>query len=102
MSYSTDLTDTEWEILEPILHQILPILKATRPPNWTKREILNGIFYQLKNGCNWQDLPKYLPPYSTVYWYYKQWRSQGVLEELMIFLHSRVREQVKKNRIGLH
>ncbi|WP_445251642.1 MULTISPECIES: transposase [unclassified Microcoleus] len=27
------------------------------PSNWTKREILDGIFYQLKNGCNWQDLP---------------------------------------------
>ena len=102
MSYSTDLTDTEWEILEPILHQILPIKKVTLPPDWTKREILNGIFYQLKNGCNWQDLPKDLPPYSTVYWYYKQWRSQGVLEELMRVLHSRVREQVKKNRSGLH
>ncbi|MEG4571994.1 hypothetical protein QUA56_04595 [Microcoleus sp. N3A4] len=50
MSYSTDLTDTEWEIIEPILHQILPIKKATRPPNWTKREILNGRFYQLKKA----------------------------------------------------
>ena len=29
--------------------------------------ILDGILYQLKNGCNWQDLPKDLPPYSTVY-----------------------------------
>jgi len=40
--------------------------KQTRPPNWTKGEILDGIFYQLKNGCNWEDLPKDLPPYSTV------------------------------------
>ncbi|WP_424407073.1 transposase [Microcoleus sp.] len=37
-----------------------------RPPNWTKRDILDGIFYLLKNGCNWEDLPKDLPPYSTV------------------------------------
>jgi transposase len=101
MSYSTDLTNTEWFILEPILHQILPIKKATRPSNWTQREILNGIFYQLKNGCNWQDLSKDLPPDSTVYWYYKQWRSQGVLEELMRVLHSQVRDQVKNHRSGL-
>ncbi|MBN3945622.1 MAG: transposase [Nostoc sp. NMS7] len=33
------------------------------------RDIFNGILYQLKNGCNWQDLPKDLPPYSTVYWH---------------------------------
>jgi transposase len=37
--------------------------------HWTKGEIIDGIFYQLKNGCNWEDLPKDLPPYSTVYWH---------------------------------
>jgi len=64
MPYSTNLTDAEWEILSPLLNQILPHKKKTRPPNWTQREILNGIFYQLKNGCNWADLPKDLPPYK--------------------------------------
>ncbi|WP_445301737.1 transposase [Microcoleus sp. MON1_C1] len=58
MPYCSSLTDSEWEIMEPILHQILPTKKQGRlPSNWTKREILDGIFYQLKNGCNWQDLP---------------------------------------------
>ena len=100
MPYSSSLTDEEWEILEPLLSQLLPQKKRTRPPNWTKREILDGIFYQLKNGCNWEDLPKALPPYSTVYWYYKQWRAEGVIEELMSVLHSQVREQVKKKPSG--
>ncbi|MFO0048560.1 MAG: transposase, partial [Pseudanabaena sp.] len=47
----------------------------------------------LKNGCNWADLPKDLPPYSTVYWHYKQWRASGVLREIMTALHEQVREQ---------
>ncbi|WP_445267965.1 transposase [Synechococcus sp. C9] len=47
---------------------------------------MNGILYQLKNGCNWCDLP----PYSTVYWHYKQWRAAGVLTELMHRLHQQV------------
>ena len=102
MPYSTNLTDAEWETLSPLLSQILPLKKKTRPPSWTQREILNGIFYQLKNGCNWADLPKDLPPYSTVYWHYKQWREQGVIEDLMRVLHSQVRSPVKKNRSGLH
>ena len=102
MSYSTNLTDALGEILSPFLYQILPQKKITRPPNWTQREILNGILYQLKNGCNWADIPKDLPPYSTVYWYYKQWRSQGAIGKLMRVLHSQVRAQVKKNRNGLH
>lgn len=57
MPYSSSLTDAEWEILEPLLVEILPQKKRTRPRNWTKRELLDGIFYQLKNGCNWEDLP---------------------------------------------
>lgn len=96
MPYSSSLTDEEWKILEPLLPQILPHKKRTRPSNWTKREIVDGILYQLKNGCNWQDLPKDLPPYSTVYWHYKQWRAAGVIETLMNTLHAQVREQVKK------
>ncbi|MEH1774085.1 MAG: transposase [Nostoc sp.] len=53
MAYSSSLTDKEWKLIEPLL----PQKKQTRPPRWTKRQILDGIFYQLKNGCNWCDLP---------------------------------------------
>jgi transposase len=96
MGYTSDLSDKEWESIEPLL----PKKKKTRPPEWTKREILNGIFYQLKQGCNWADLPKDLPPYSTVYWYYKQWREAGVLDSLLNALHSQARKQVKKSLNG--
>ncbi len=96
MPYSSSLTDREWVLIEPLL----PKKKKTKPPTWTKRQILDGIFYQLKNGCNWCDLPKDLPPYSTVFWHYKQWRSQGVMDNIMDTLHQQVREQVKKNRSG--
>ena len=96
MPYSSSLTDKEWEIIEPLL----PKKKRTKPPVWSKREILDGIFYQLSNGCNWQDLPKDLPPYSTVYWHYKQWREAGAIKKLMNALHEQVREQVKKKLNG--
>jgi transposase len=96
MGYASSLTDKEWEIIEPLL----PPKKKTKPPKWTKRQILDGIFYQLKNGCNWGDLPKDLPPYSTVFWHYKQWRTDGVIEKIMSDLHAQAREQVKKNQNG--
>jgi transposase len=98
MPYSSSLTDKEWEIIEPLL----PLKNLTKPPTWSKREILDGILYQLKNGCNWSDLPRDLPPYSTVYWHYKQWRSDGTIEKMTTALHAGVREQVKKNRSGQH
>ena len=96
MAYSSDLTDKEWEIIKPLL----PNKKRTKPSKWSKRAILNGVFYQLKNGCNWGDLPKDLPPYSTVFWHYKQWRELGVIEEIMRVLHGRVREKAEKKTNG--
>jgi len=96
MPYTSSLSDKEWELIKALL----PKKQKTRPPRWTKRQILDGIFYQLKNGCNWCDLPKDLPPYSTVFWHYKQWRVDGVLEGIMSALHSQVRQQAKKNRSG--
>jgi transposase len=92
MGYTSDLSDKEWEIIEPLL----PKRKKTKPPDWTKREILNGVFYQLKNGCAWADLPKDLPPYSTVFWHYKQWRAEGAWTTIMNALHGQAREQVGK------
>ena len=100
MSYSTNLSghrrcahgEREWEIIEPLL----PKKKKTKPPTWTKRIILDAVFYQLKNGGNWGDLPKNFPPYSTVYWHYKQWRKAGIITGIMQVLHGRLRE--KKNK----
>ncbi len=96
MSYSSSLTDKEWEIIEPLL----PKKKRTKPPTWSKREILNGVLYQLKNGCNWSDLPKDFPPYSTVFWHYKQWREQGIIEKIQDILYRQQRQKVKKNHYG--
>jgi transposase len=98
MTYSSSLTDEEWEILEPLLPEILPSKKQTRPSDWSKREIIDGVFYQMKNGCNWADLPKDFPPYSTVYWHFKNWRAAGSIERLLSVLHAQVREEVKKSQ----
>lgn len=99
MAYSSSLTDTEWKILEPLLPEVLPAKKKTKPLKWSYRALIDGMLYQLKNGCNWEDLPKDLPPYSTVFWHYNEWRKVGSIEKLMRMLHERVREQVKKTKM---
>jgi transposase len=96
MSYSSDLTDDEWVLLEELLLELLPKKNKTKPNKWSYRYIINGIFYQLKNGCNWMDLPKDFPPYSTVYWHYKEWRKSDILGKLMNILHEKTRENIKK------
>jgi transposase len=92
MRYTSDLRDEEWEILEPLL----PSRNKTRPMNWEYREIINGILYQLKSGCNWANIPKDLPPYSTLYWHYKQLKKEGVIERISQELHKQARAKAKK------
>jgi len=65
-----------------------------------KQRNLGWCLLSTENGCNWCDLPRDLPPYSTVFWHFLQWRSDGIIEQMMIILHRQVREQVKKNKIG--
>jgi putative transposase len=58
-SYSTDLTNTEWEYLEPLVEAPN---KRGRPKTHSSREILNAVFYVLKSGCAWRLLPRDFPP----------------------------------------
>ena len=88
-AYDTDLTDTEWESLVPLV----PRSKAGgRPPKHSRREILNGIFYAVRSGGAWKLLPHDLPPWRTVYHYFLFWRRSGVWQQI----HDRLREQVRE------
>jgi hypothetical protein len=51
MAYSSSLSDAEWEILEPLLPEVLPPKHKTRPLPWSYRDLIDGILYHLKNGC---------------------------------------------------
>ena len=86
--YDSDLTDEEWKIIAPMLPEPY---KLGRPTTVDMREIMNGIFYILKNGCTWQNLPHDLPPYSTVYVYFQRWVNIGLIKEINQKLSERVR-----------
>ncbi|BAQ66411.1 hypothetical protein [Geminocystis sp. NIES-3709] len=47
-------------------------------------------------------MPIDLPPYSTVYWHYKHWKKDSVIDNIMSQLHQQLREKVKKNPTGLN
>jgi putative transposase len=93
-SYSTDLTDAEWECLK--LH-VPPLNKRGRPKIHSTREILNAIFYVLKSGCTWRLLPREFAPWETVYWWFRRWRIDGTFERLNAALRERLRVQLKRN-----
>ena len=97
MSYSSDLSDKDWMIMEPLLSSLLTVSGSGRRSRWSNRELLNGMLYQLKNGCNWVDLPKDYPPYSTVYWHYKKWRDASIFEKILQMLHQKCHTSLKKS-----
>ncbi len=72
--YADNLTHDQWELLFPLL----PDPKATgRPRTVDLYEVVNAILYVLATGCAWSLLPKDFPPYSTVYYYFRQWEDDG-------------------------
>jgi len=56
-------------------------------------QILNAIFYMLRSGCPWRLLPHDLPPWKTVYHYFRLWRVQGLWERVHAMLHRALRVQ---------
>jgi putative transposase len=69
-----------------------------RKRDYTLRSIFNAIFYVLKNGCGWRDIPGDLPPTGITYYYFKTWRNNGLLEYLCQELGGDYRELVGKKR----
>ncbi len=87
--YTSDLTDEQWARLEPLLQR--PAHHGGRPRTYPLREIVNGLFYYVKNGCGWRDLPHDLPPWESVYDHFRRWKSDGLLEHV----HACLREEVR-------
>jgi putative transposase len=86
--YDTDLSDAEWTIVEPYL----PARQARgRPWTHTRRAIVNAIFYLIRSGCAWRLLPRDLPPWRTVFHYWRQWRLDGTWKRLHTALRERTR-----------
>src|ERR671932_1573207 len=79
LRYPTDLTDTEWTLLAPLIPAAKP---GGRPRSTDRREVLNAILYSLRSGCQWRMLPKEFPPHQTVYPYVPTWRWAGVWEQM--------------------
>src|SRR5436305_13152265 len=59
------------------------------------RDVLDGIFYIVRTGCQWRFLPKDFPPKSTVWGYFDEWRHNGTLDTIHDTLRDRVRKQEK-------
>src|SRR5829696_2239654 len=90
--YPSDLTDQEWELLEPLLESSE---RRGPPPKWPARRVADAVFYLLRSGCAWRMLPKEYPPWQSVYYHFRRrWRLDGRLRRA----HDRLREAVRESQ----
>ena len=88
--YPSDLSDAEWQKIEPLIPK--PKSNRGRKRKHSIREILNGIFYIVRAGCAWRMLPHDLPPWKTVYHYFRIWRKDGTWAHINAALRTELRE----------
>ena len=74
LRYASSLTDAEWALMEPLLPERS---KLGRPPKTELRAVVEAVLYMATTGCQWRQLPKEFPPYSTVQGYFYAWRDSG-------------------------
>ena len=72
--YPSDMTDAEWEILEPLL----PVAACAsagggHPERYCRREIVDALRYLVDQGCKWRGLPRDFAPWKRVYAYFVRW-----------------------------
>ncbi len=87
-AYPTDLTDAQWAVLEPL---VPPPRPGGRPPKHPRRELVDAMLYVLRSGEAWRLLPHDLPPWQTVYHYFRLWRRDGTWERVNAALRERTR-----------
>jgi putative transposase len=96
--YPTDLSDTQWAILEPLLpapasHQP----RGGRPERHCRRQILNALFYLVDNGIKWRAMPADLPPWRTVYGFFLRWSDNLTAQALTDQLRASIRTALGRN-----
>src|SRR6476619_5565734 len=92
-TYPTDLKYTEWLMVM----DFFPTYHLGRPRKWEMWQIINAILYVVRTGCQWRMLPTNLPPWQTVYSYFRRWKKNGLWERINAALVKKVRvKQARK------
>ena len=91
-NYPTDLTDCQWQFLTKLFEELQTKEKQKGRPKANLRQIVNGIFYLNKTGCQWRMLPNDFEHWNTTYHYFNAWSKSGLWEEILDTLRKLERE----------
>ncbi len=92
--YPSDLTDAQWELLEPFVRGN-PV--GPQPVVHSRREVVNAILYVSRTGVQWRYLPHDFPDWQSVYSYFRQWKKDGTLKFIHDVLRGKVRKQAGRS-----
>jgi transposase len=81
-----DLTDAQWEVLEPLLPRAR---KPGRPVMWPKRRLIDGIRWRVRTGSPWRDVPDRYGPWQSVYGLFRRWQRDGTWRKMVTALQGR-------------
>ena len=96
--YPSDLTDSQWAKLEPLLHEAREHRHGGgRPRKYALRRVADALFYVVKTGCQWRQLPVDFPPWQTVYQQFRTWRMRGTWERVNTALREQGRQARGRN-----
>lgn len=95
MSYSTDLSDTQWARIAPYFAQAPG---PGRRRHSDTRAVVNALLYRLRTGCQWRRLPQEYPDWRLVYYYFTQWTRTGTLERVQAALREDRRQRHGRTR----
>lgn len=97
-NYTSNLSDSEWAILRPLLFPQKGYGENKgRPLDHDEREIVNACFYILRTGSQWRFLPGDFPPYPVVFHHFNKWRKKGTWELVNDVLTRNVRKKAGRD-----
>lgn len=79
-----EMTDLEWSIIRTVLPA-----NSHGVPRVDDRRVLNGIFWVLRSGAPWRDLPDCYGPYTTCYNRFNRWRKAGIWDDMLAAMTNR-------------
>ena len=88
-----DLTDEQWNIVEPLLPKPVKRVDGKGRPRMDNRVILNGILWIMRTGAPWHDMPNRYPPYQTCHRRFQEWVRSGTFEKILRKLVKDVKER---------
>ena len=85
--YPTDLTDSQWQVIQELLAD-------QRKRKHELRKVFNALFYVVKGGIPWRQMPNDLPPWKRAYYYFRKFQKLGIWSELNDALPEKIRQKV--------